>query len=643
MAEEVPLKGKFAVDNSQAMQSIQEVDDAMQNVGSSGEEAGASISEKFNAVNNIVGGLLPRQFQSLVRRFQSTQRAVRRAGKSFAFLRASISALGIPLLITAVQLLIDNWQAFTDLLGFTSEEARTTAEETKNLKAAMDELRDATEGYLDILASENAALSAKREAYKELQRQSPLLKGMTMEEAEATYQLVFAMDELARKTKLRAEQENLDKRIEKLREQIKEEKSWWQAKSYKDLKDKVAEMEINRLMEQRTGLQEELLDISATETEYLERQARLAKEAADAAKAEADAEREREAARAQREREREQREQKEADVVARREKQAEQLGMTEEELMMDELDRQERAELALVKSEEAKVAIKEFYAQKWKDWYDAFQEREQDNLDAQADADEQKEAQEAERILQGRQKLQEAIDKMEMDRFLQETDERTAELMENELYFEKLLDQADEFGYDRTALEEERRMRQEEINKRYNDKEVADEEAKQAAIMAAKQKAASEFAGLIGEMGNLAEEGSAAAKGLAIVEVLTNQAIAMAQTVANAQKAASAGGPAAPLLAVAYTAAGIANVIGTFASIKKILDQAKAAGSGSTGGIGSGRQGSRSTQVAPMVPNQNYDVENNATQNMNVSAYVVQSQLQGEQLQYNQALNRSTL
>jgi len=646
MAEEVPLKGKFAVDNSQAMQSIEEVDDAMEKMGKKGKEAGASISQKFNDVNSIIGGLLPRQFQTLIRRFQSTQRAVRRAGKSFAFLRASLAALGIPLLVTAIQLLIDNLQTVTDFLRITSAESRTLAAEQRALTKATNELIDATEPYLDLIDSENVALGAKIEAYKELQRQSPLLKNMTLEEAKATHQLTFAMDELARKTKLRTEQENIDKRIEKLREQIAEEKGWWQAQSWKNLKDKVAQEGINRLMEQRTGLQEELLDIQATETEYLERQQRLAKEAADAARAEAEAEREREAARQQREREREQREKKEGDVVERRKKQAEQIGMTEEELMMDELDRQERAELALVRSEEAKVAIKEFYAQKWSDWYDAFQQKQQDKLDAESDAENDRLEREAEQELQRRTAAQEqinnALEKMDMDRSLSEMDERTRAIMENEIHFNKLLDLADEYGLDRVAIEKEREMKEDEINAEFNQKEIDDEERTQAAVIAAKRKAAGEFAGLISTMGDLAQEGSDAAKGLAIVEVLTNQAIAMSQTVSNAQTAAKEGGPLAPFLAIAYTAAGIANVVSTFASIKKILDKAK--GAGPTAGIGGGsRAGSRSTQVQPMVPNMNYDVENNATQNMNVSAYVVQSQLQGEQLQYNQALNRSTL
>ena len=325
---------------------------------------------------------------------------------------------------------------------------------------------------------------------------------------------------------------------------------------------------------------------------------------------------------------------REGDAIERRQKQYEQANMDDEAIFLDELRRQEESEKALVESEEAKQAIVEFYAQQRREYFEqqADQEREREN---------QKKEQEAQQAQKAQESLDQFEEKLYQERMLKESDARTRELMENELYFEQMLNQADEFGLDRTALEEERRMRQDEINEKYNEKERQEVEALEKAKTAARTKAASEFAGLIGEMGNLAEEGSDAAKGLAIVEVLTNQAIAMAQTVANAQKAAKDGGPAAPFLAIAYTAAGIANVLSTFAGIKKILDQAK--GAGSTGGVGSGGGGGGSRGQAPLIPNQNFDVENNAGQNVNVSAYVVQSQLQGSQLEYNQTLNRSTL
>jgi hypothetical protein len=75
-----------------------------------------------------------------------------------------------------------------------------------------------------------------------------------------------------------------------------------------------------------------------------------------------------------------------------------------------------------------------------------------------------------------------------------------------------------------------------------------------------------------------AEEGEQMAefaKGLAVFQIAVDTAMAISTTIANAQKAASAGGPAAPALAVAYTAAGIATVLTNVARAKKILEGGK--------------------------------------------------------------------
>ena len=83
----------------------------------------------------------------------------------------------------------------------------------------------------------------------------------------------------------------------------------------------------------------------------------------------------------------------------------------------------------------------------------------------------------------------------------------------------------------------------------------------------------------------------------------------------------------------------VGGVVSSFASIKRILDDA---GSGGTAGVGSGGGRARQPSQA-LVPNQNLDVQNNEAQNVNVSAFVVQSQLQGTQLDQASAMARATL
>ena len=122
------------------------------------------------------------------------------------------------------------------------------------------------------------------------------------------------------------------------------------------------------------------------------------------------------------------------------------------------------------------------------------------------------------------------------------------------------------------------------------------------------------------------EEGQ---KRLAISQILVNQAIAMSEAIRSAQQSATATGPLAVFTAPGFTASMIAMVLGSFASIKGVMNQAGAsAGSvgtssgGGAGGISSGMQLGLTpnlegvTQVQEAIPP--------------VKAFVVQSQLADE-------------
>jgi hypothetical protein len=119
------------------------------------------------------------------------------------------------------------------------------------------------------------------------------------------------------------------------------------------------------------------------------------------------------------------------------------------------------------------------------------------------------------------------------------------------------------------------------------------------------------------------EEGQ---KRLAISQILVNQAIAMSEAIKGAQVAAAALGPAAPVMSPLLTAQMLAIVLGGFASIKGVMNQAGASsgsvGTSSGGGSSAGMQLGLTpnlegvTQVQEAIPP--------------VKAFVVQSQLADE-------------
>jgi len=121
------------------------------------------------------------------------------------------------------------------------------------------------------------------------------------------------------------------------------------------------------------------------------------------------------------------------------------------------------------------------------------------------------------------------------------------------------------------------------------------------------------------------EEGQ---KKLAIAQVLVNQGMAMSNAIRGAQAAAAATGPAAPVMSPLLTAQMLAIVLGGFASIKGIMNQAGAA----TSGIGSGGGGGGGV-TAPdfqlgLTPN--FEELSQATSIPPVEAFVVQSKLADE-------------
>jgi len=119
------------------------------------------------------------------------------------------------------------------------------------------------------------------------------------------------------------------------------------------------------------------------------------------------------------------------------------------------------------------------------------------------------------------------------------------------------------------------------------------------------------------------EEGQ---KRLAISQILVNQAIAMSEAIRGAQIAAAATGPAVPVMSPLLTAQMLAIVLGGFASIKGVMNQAGASsgavGTSSAGGSSMGMQLGLTpniegvTQVQEAMPP--------------VKAFVVQSQLADE-------------
>jgi len=629
------LTTTYTADNSKALKAAKEVEKAVSNIGKTGEDTSGKIKKGFDAVNDIFGGLLPRNMQTLIRRFKSTQRAVTRSARSFKVLKGAIASLGIPLLVMALAELITNWQKYTDLLGITSAETRLLAEEQKKLNEEMERAAGAIDPYVRVLERLGEGAFMRQAALKQLSRTLRELTDLDIEDADAMERVNRAVERNMHLVEMRQKVENLEERIKQKKEEIAESSRWYDTEFMATQRQiRMTRTELNPLEEERQQLLEGILYVEAEITQEIEDQQEAARERAEA-------EREAEAERQRRAKEREQRLKRESDAIDRVEKQKEQAHMDDEARMLDDMRRQEEEELALVRSEEAKQAIREFYENKRREYFETQADREEQERLAQEERDAQEAQREIDRKVSAQEKLNEKLDSIEQKRMLDSLSGEEREMMENAIFYDALLNQAAEYGFDSARIEEEREIAERAIRKKYEKQREDDEKKLSEARIAMKMAEYREVASIAGQAAALAEEGSQSAKALAITEVLVQQGVAMAQAAKNATQSAGGTGVAAVVTQPLFMLQAIGGVLATFGSIKRILDQAD--GGGSSGGIGSGGGGGRSGGQAPLVPNLNFDVENNEAQNVNVSAYVVQSQLQGSQIEYNQALNRVTL
>ena len=174
------------------------------------------------------------------------------------------------------------------------------------------------------------------------------------------------------------------------------------------------------------------------------------------------------------------------------------------------------------------------------------------------------------------------------------------------------------------------------INKKYEDI-IRKETAKtQALKLKGALAQANAVRGVLGTLGDMAEEGSKKQRDLAVVDVLLSQAIAVGNAIAGATAAAAATGPAAPVVTPLLIVQMVGTVLAAFSGIKSIMNKAGASMPSGGGGIGGGGGGGGVQTTLPLPAR--LDSPSNLNQ-----AYVVQSQLQGQQMSQNRLDNQIIL
>ena len=597
---------------TESLDGLQEkAEEAGKKVGKGGKEA----KKDWGGVADLFGGLLPRSLTKTIRQFKSTQRSIGRLSKGFKGLKSAIASTGIGLLVVALGQLVANWDNITAALTRASSETEDLVAENKELvEAANDQLDTITaiENILrlqgkteeDILAfrmqATDEAIAAQRILIDSLkQQQEEQIKAAETSEKVAqaminmlTWPITFA---LAAIDEITAALADLG---------LMEETDYLQ--SYLDAGTQLLGLDAEKIAEDG----QEAIDEAEDQLQRLENtragyQLRANKNEADA---EAKAKKERDVAAKKKE--------DDAKYVANRLLQIQQdmyLAMIEDDITQQKERRrlQYKADQAELKARGATLSQLLVLEQQYDMDIAAIDQQAQD----------QKDAKEKERLDKEAQLREELRQKDLTDRQLEEEAafaefERREELAGTN---DALVLEAFE------AFQKEK----EAIAKKYNEKEIEDNQEVIDLEIEGRQALAKGVMGVFKQMGKLAEENSEQQKTLAIADVLLNQAIAMANAVRGASETAKE-----PISLAVLITTMVGGVLSSFASIKGILAQAGTSGGSVGGGGGQTRSGFATQNTAPMPAR---------LESPGMQAYVVQSQLEGQAMQASQLASKTTL
>lgn len=625
------------INNTEA--GLVEVEKSVTKAAKSMQKSGKKTTKDWGGLVDLFSGLLPRGMQKAIRSFKSTQRSIKRVNKSFKALQAAWAAVGIGLIIMAVEALISNWDTLSEKIGLTNasleEQAKITAESNANEREITNELINRQAAYLSILDDQYATTEQRRIALDML---NETLGGAIDREADLETQLEQAREGQKRTIALKQAEIRLEAALEKQKvaQEAMRKQAWVLGESAAERQLRLSE-ELRKAEEDAVWQLENLT--YATE-QYEKTVGKVKTTVEDRNKAEKEAAAEKLKSQKQAE--------ANAKYLADLEKTLNEeillAGIEDEEqrqlkvLELRHSEQKTKATLAGATAEQL-LKIDEAYQLEREAVIKGFSDRkkEEDEADRQqALADEQALEDELfmirtngrDRELTAEQLKHEEEMLMSFDaqakeelRAQQEFDARILKAGENQELIKMVEDQ---YQLELTEIKKKGEQERNDIVQEGVDKETRIREAGAKAVISATQN-------LFGTMEALAGENEKAAQGFAITGVLLAQAVALANGIKTATQSS-----ATVWDMIAGIVASTAAVLGAFVGVKAILNEATDGGGGNVGGGGGGRP-----NVQALVPTGVARLD--SPEEGNNQAFVVQSELEGANLNAQNMYQQSSL
>lgn len=642
--EELKFKGELDAD--EVIEGLKAINEGLDETKKKADEVSGKMDDvrggdrkrkkDWKSLLDIFQSVLPRGLQRTIRGFMGTSRAVKRASVSFKVLGASIAAIGLPLLIQGLTWLIDNWEKVADFFTGTTQGMKDLEAATKRANEAVLEFEASNDALVKSMQRVNITAEQRVAAFEELKKVLVEAHDIDVNTAEGQKQIIALYEE-------RLEQERLETLLREQTNALAEAKvRATEAEGKSTRKQREAAEDLARINRELNRTTNQYIDLKAKQNERAEEH-RLKMEAeAQAAKDAAE----------------EQRKLQQAIDAANKSRETankmiddfenymrtvglEGLALQEEQLAIQYEKDVENVKKTILNKKQRDEILKNLETQYQIELANTRADFANQELERQQDEDERKKEmadqeyikqQDAEDKLRSflEDSQMEGIEKersMAIDALVEKYDAMFLTAAENEELYQQLIEQQ---RSDLLAL-----------NKKYDDaeqKQAEDAAQKDIDLLEQRANARNKFANTalaaVGAIIKSGKDNEEAQKKLAITEILLQQGQAFAAALRGAAAAAASQGAAAPFALPLYIAQMVGALTVGFAQIKDIMAEADAP----TTDLGV--QTPRQSTVQTLVPTRG---SADTMKMPPMQAYVVQSQLQGQNLLTKQLNGMSTL
>ena len=279
--KEIPINTKVKVDAKEAGDSIEEFGEKVEKLKRRSSGAAKSASKDWGGFANLFSGLLPRNVQMMIRKFESTVRQVGRLSKGLKFLKGAFAGLGIGLLIIALETLISRWDDITRLISGVTKEQERYNDVVKAGSKAVEDYNTKNAEYIRTVNDTSEATNVREQALAGLATQLREVRDLDLQNAKDLERFNEAIHRNTQLVDIQSQQQKLMNQINEIRNE-KDEVSvgvldyLGNAQHRQNvLAEKKAEKdaEINKLVERYNELTRQKLEIESQTTAELDRQA----------------------------------------------------------------------------------------------------------------------------------------------------------------------------------------------------------------------------------------------------------------------------------------------------------------------------------------------------------------------------------